>query len=136
MDIQQRFSNFAKYSARLSGHPDCFLLACGVVLVWLVLGHFFSFSDTWQLVINTGTTIVTFLMVFLIQNVQNRDGEAIHIKLDELIRVQRGAHNSLLDLEELTERQLDHIKNKYEELARISRDELIKGKKDTRKVGS
>ena len=136
MDIQQRFSNFAKYSARLSGHPGCFLLACGVVLAWLVLGHFFSFSDTWQLVINTGTTIVTFLMVFLIQNVQNRDGEAIHIKLDELIRVQRGAHNSLLDLEELTEGQLDHIKNKYEELARISRDKPIKEKKGTRKVGS
>ncbi len=134
MNLQQRFSNFSRFISYISGQPISFVLACVIVLVWLVSGRLFSFSDTWQLVINTGTTIVTFLMVFLIQNTQNREGEAIQIKLDELIRAQKGAHNSLLDLEELTEGQLNYIKNKYEELARTSRDGLVKGKKDTKKV--
>jgi len=134
MRIIKRFSDFAGYIAHLSGQPSAFVLACGVVLTWLITGPLFSFSDTWQLVINTGTTIVTFLMVFLIQNTQNRDGGAIQIKLDELIRAHKGAHNALLDLEELTEEQLNYIKDKYEKLAQLSRVELVKGKKDTNKT--
>lgn len=98
------------------------------------MGPFYAFSDTWQLIINTSTTIITFLMVFLIQNTQNRDGKAIQIKLDELIRAQKGAHNSFLDLENFTEDQLNKIKEKYEELAKTSRVKLEKGKKDTKAV--
>lgn len=100
-------------------------------LVWLITGRFFSYSDTWQLVINTGTSVVTFIMVFLIQNTQNRDNAAIQIKLDELIRAHNGAHNVLLDIEELTQEQIDNIKKKYERLARQAREDLKHGKVDT-----
>jgi low affinity Fe/Cu permease len=95
-----------------------------VVAVWAVTGPLFGFSDTWQLVINTGTTIITFLMVFLIQSTQNRDSEAMQVKLDELIRATHGAHNALLDLEELEEEELDRIKAGYEKIAEQSRGEL------------
>ena len=98
------FSAFAKKTARASGNPIVFALAAGVVVLWLITGPLFGFSDTWQLIINTGTTIVTFLMVFLIQNTQNRDSEAMHIKLDELIRAVEGAHNALLNLEDLVKK--------------------------------
>jgi low affinity Fe/Cu permease len=131
MNISNQFSHFARYIARISGQPSIFVLACIVLLSWFFTGFFFDFSDTWQLVVNTGTTIVTFLMVFLIQNTQNRDGQAIQIKLDELIRAQKGAHNALLDLEELTEEELNLTKEKYELLAKNSRLDLEKGKKDT-----
>lgn len=134
MNIKKHFSSFARYIAHISGQPSIFVLACVTILAWVITGPLFSFSDTWQLVINTGTTIVTFLMVFLIQNTQNRDGEAIQIKLDELIRSQKGAHNALLDLEELTEDQLNQIKERYEKLARSARIDLVKGKKDTKTV--
>ncbi len=134
MNITNLFSDFSRYIARIAGQPACFILAAASIIIWLILGPLFSFSDTWQLVINTASSIVTFLMVFLIQNTQNRDGEAIQIKLDELIRAHRGAHNALLDLEELTEEQLGHIKDKYETLARASRNELFEGKKDTQAV--
>jgi len=105
-----------------------------IIVVWAVTGPLFGFSDTWQLVINTGTTIVTFLMVFLIQNTQNRDSEAMQLKLDELIRAVNGAHNGLLDLEELTEEDLERIKARYEVLARKSREDLKRGLKDTESI--
>ena len=115
------FSRFAKKTSQLSGHPGTFALAGGTILVWAITGPIFGFSETWQLVINTSTTIITFLMVFLIQNTQNRDTEAIQIKLDELIRATQGAHNALLDLEELDEEMLDRFRARYEELARRAR---------------
>lgn len=106
------------------------MLAAGVILVWLVTGPLFDFSDTWQLVINTGTTIITFLMVFLIQNTQNRDQEALQIKLDELIRSMENAHTVLLDLEELDEEELEKIRKDYLKLAKKARAELKQGKDD------
>jgi len=106
-------------------------MAVLVIIAWIATGPIFHFSDTWQLVINTGTTIVTFLMVFLIQNTQNRDTAAIHLKLDELIRAMEGAHNALLDLEELAEEDLDRIRARYEELARRAREDLRGGRLDT-----
>jgi low affinity Fe/Cu permease len=115
------FTRLAKAAARFSGRPLCFALAVLVVLTWIVTGPLFGFSDTWQLVINTGTTIVTFLMVFLIQNTQNRDTEAMQIKLDELIRATRGANNRLLDLEELEDRELEEFQRSYEALAERAR---------------
>jgi low affinity Fe/Cu permease len=125
------FTNFAKWTARATGRPAAFALAAGVIVVWAVTGPLFGFSDTWQLVINTGTTIVTFLMVFLIQNTQNRDTEALQVKLDELIRVTEGAHTVLLDLEELDDKELDRIRAVYEKLAKKAREDLKSGKDDT-----
>jgi low affinity Fe/Cu permease len=125
------YSRFAKASARLCGRPRVFTLAVAVIAVWIVTGPIFGFSDTWQLVINTGTTIVTFLMVFLIQNTQNRDTEAIQVKLDELIRATKGAHNALLDLEELEEETLDAFRARYQALASSARKELSRGAEDT-----
>lgn len=110
------------------GHPGAFAIAVAALLLWAISGPFFGFSDTWQLVINTGTTIVTFLVVFLIQNTQNRDAEAIQVKLDELIRANKGAHNSLLDLEDLEEEELDKIRADYEQLAARARGELKRRK--------
>jgi low affinity Fe/Cu permease len=115
------FSRFAKHTATASGRPAAFLLAFGVIVVWAVTGPIFHWSDTWQLVINTGTTIVTFLMVFLIQNTQNRDGEALQVKLDELICAVEGARNELLDLEELEQGDLDRVRERYLHLARTAR---------------
>ena len=126
-----RFTDFAKAISRATGRPSAFLLAFATIVVWLVTGPLFGFSDTWQLVINTGTTIVTFLMVFLIQNTQNRDSEALQIKLDELIRVTEGAHNALLNLEDLEEQELDKIRSSYCELADKAREDLRKGIGDT-----
>lgn len=128
---QSWFTRFAKSTSRVAGRPVAFIIAAGIVLVWLVTGPLFRFSDTWQLVINTGTTIVTFLMVFLIQNTQNRDTEALQVKLDELLRATKGAHVALLDLEELEESELNQIRAGYEELAKEARDGLRRGKTDT-----
>jgi low affinity Fe/Cu permease len=121
---------FARGAARAAGRPLTFVLASLIVLTWALTGPVFHFSDTWQLVINTGTTIVTFLMVFLIQNTQNRDSEAIQLKLDELIRSCGGAHNAVLDIEELSEEELDEIKQGYALLARKALEEVRSGKSD------
>jgi low affinity Fe/Cu permease len=131
MKLRTSYSMLAKRTARVAGQPWTFNCAILVLVVWLVTGPIFGFSDTWQLVINTGTTIVTFLMVFLIQNTQNRDTEALHIKLDELIRATQGAHNALLDLEELEQRELDEFRERYASLARLARQQRARGAGDT-----
>ncbi|HEY7598747.1 MAG TPA: low affinity iron permease family protein [Candidatus Limnocylindrales bacterium] len=131
MRKQSFFSRIAKWIAFQTGRPITFGLAALVVIVWALSGPIFGFSDTWQLVINTGTTIATFLMVFLIQNTQNRDTAALQIKLDELIRSTRGAHDALLDLEELEEEDLERLRKRYEQLAAASREKLRRGQADT-----
>jgi low affinity Fe/Cu permease len=125
------FGRFAKWTARASGKPAAFTIAVGLIVAWGLSGAIFEFSDTWQLIINTATTIVTFLMVFLIQSTQNRDSEALQVKLDELLRVTKGAHVALLDLEELDEAELDRLQADYAKLARRARALLKKGKPDT-----
>ena len=117
------FTRFAQSTAAFTGRPACFASAAGAILFWAISGPLFHFSDTWQLVVNTSTTIVTFLMVFLIQNTQNRDSEALHIKLDDVIRALDRTNKSLLDLEELDEKQLDRIRKRYTELAERARRE-------------
>jgi low affinity Fe/Cu permease len=111
------FSAIALWASRQCGRASTFIVACVAIIVWAATGPIFAYSDTWQLVINTGTTIVTFLMVFLIQNTQNRDMSALHLKLDELIRVNQDARNKLLDLEDLTEEELDQLKGTFSSLA-------------------
>jgi low affinity Fe/Cu permease len=115
------YSRFAKHASHFCGRPHVFAVAIAIIVAWAMCGVLFDFSDTWQLVINTATTIVTFLMVFLIQNTQNRDTEAMQVKLDELIRATKGAHNALLDLEELEDDALDAFRRKYEALAEAAR---------------
>jgi low affinity Fe/Cu permease len=122
------FTRTAKWASHTAGRPMTFMIALGIILAWAITGPLFDFSDTWQLVINTSTTIVTFLMVFLIQNTQNRDTEALQIKLDELIRSLRSAHNDLLDLEELDDEELELIRKDYLQLAKAARARS-KGKK-------
>ena len=131
MFIKSRFEILSEWISQNLGHPYAFLTAGAVVVIWALVGPLFQYSDTWQLVINTGTTIITFLMVFLIQNTQNRDTEAIQVKLDELIRATHGAHNALLDLEELEEESLDVFKRKYQALAEQARRQLVLGQLDT-----
>ena len=125
------FARFAKGTSRAAGRPMAFILAMGVVLFWAVTGPMFGYSDTWQLVINTGTTVVTFLMVFLIQATQNRDAEALQVKLDELIRATEGAHNALLDLEDVEEDKMDRIRDGYAKLAEQARKARKTGRTDT-----
>ncbi|WP_369348281.1 low affinity iron permease family protein [Stenotrophomonas sp. JAG2] len=122
------FCKIACSASRASGSLGAFVAALGVVIVWASSGPFFRFNDTWQLVINTGTTIVTFLMVFLIQHTQNADTAAIHIKLDELIRVTSNANNELLNLEEMDQERLEEIRLRYEQLAKTAAH--LKAKKD------
>ncbi len=123
-----RFDRFARFAARLAGRPLAFNIAIVIIVIWVLSGPFFGFSDTWQLIINTATTIVTFLMVFIIQHTQNRDTDAIQIKLDELIRAVDTAENMLLDLEEMEEEELAMLRQRYLELARRARDEIRKRK--------
>ncbi len=131
MKNTSKYSKFARNASHFCGRPRVFNAAVGVIALWIITGPIFHFSDTWQLVINTGTTIITFLMVFLIQNTQNRDTNAIQVKLDELIRVTDGAHNALLDLEELKDETLEEFRIKYQILADLARKELDLGHKDT-----
>ena len=126
-----RFASFARLIATAAGRPLTFGLAVLAVLAWAATGPLFGYSDTWQLVINTSTTIVTFLMVFVIQNTQNRDTAAVQIKLDELIRATQGAHNAILDLEQLDEEQLERYLKRYEDLAAAARKRLRAGRLDT-----
>jgi low affinity Fe/Cu permease len=125
------FTNFAKVTSRATGRPSAFAFAGAIIVVWAATGPIFHYSDTWQLVINTGTTIITFLMVFLIQSTQNRDTEALQIKLDELIRATEGAHTALLDLEELEEHEFDRIRGNYLKLAKKARADMREGICDT-----
>jgi low affinity Fe/Cu permease len=125
------FDRFAKGTSRAVGHPATFAAAVLIIVVWAITGPIFGFSNTWQLAINTGTTIITFLMVFLIQNTQTRDGTAVQLKLDELIRAIEGAHNGLLDLEELSDEDLARLRAHFEALAHESREDLRRGLRDT-----
>jgi low affinity Fe/Cu permease len=125
------FTRCAKATSHAAGRPWAFIVACALIVVWLISGPYFDYSDTWQLVINTSTTIITFLMVFLIQSTQNRDAEALQVKLDELLRVTVGAHNALLDLEELEEQELERIRTGYTRLAQRARAKLRSGESDT-----
>jgi low affinity Fe/Cu permease len=120
------FTQFAKWTSHYTGKPVTFISAVAIIIIWAATGPFFGFSDTWQLVINTGTTIITFLMVFLIQNTQNRDTEALQVKLDEIIRTMKGTREEVLDLEELDEKELDEIRQEYFELAHKARDKKDK----------
>lgn len=129
------FTRFAKWTARVTGRPVTFISAVVIILIWAVTGPFFNFSDTWQLVINTGTTIITFLMVFLIQNTQNRDTEALQVKLDELIRSSKAARNEVLNLEELDDEELDEIRQEYFELAQLAHKELDEREGKTESTG-
>ena len=126
-----RFSTLARRIASLAGRPGTFVIAAAAIVLWALSGPLFGYSDTWQLVINTTTTIITFLMVFIIQNTQNRDTEAMQVKLDELIRATQGAHNALLDLEEIEDEQLVRYKRSYERLAEAARRKLERGELDT-----
>jgi low affinity Fe/Cu permease len=131
MELRAWFTSFAKWSAHATGRASAFIVAVAVIVIWAITGPIFGFSDTWQLVINTGTTIITFLMVFLIQNTQNRDTGAMQVKLDELIRAVQGAHNALLDLEELDDEDIERIKTNYRKLAALAREDLKSGHLDT-----
>ena len=117
--VSDAFSRAAQWAAWQCGRAHTFVLACLVIILWAVTGPVFGYSDTWQLIINTGTTIVTFLMIFLVQNTQNRDTAAIQLKLDELIRANQGARNAMLNLEDLTEEQLKHLKATFAQLAEM-----------------
>src|SRR3954447_20274333 len=121
MKIKHLFTKFARWAARKSGHPFTFIGAVIIIIIWAFSGPFFGWSDTWQLIINTGTTIITFLMVFLIQNTQNSDTEALHLKLDELIRATQEARNTLMSLEDLSDEDLDRLKGEFDRRADAAR---------------
>lgn len=130
-EVKSRFVKFAQMISCYAGSPYSFMVALGIIILWAVTGPLFDYSETWQLMVNTGTTIVTFLMVFLVQNTQNRDSKAMQVKLDELIRCKEGAHTVLLDIEQLTDEELDRIREQYEEIAACARRRLANGKDDT-----
>ena len=116
--MQDAFRVFARKTSQILGTAWAFVIALLIIVIWGASGHIFHYSDTWQLIINTGTTIVTFLMVFLIQNTQNRDSKAVHLKLDELIRSIRGARNTMVDLERLSDEELKQLQAQFERISR------------------
>lgn len=125
------FSKFAKWIAEILGQSYIFVLAVVIVVIWLLAGPFFNFSENWQLIINTATTIITFLMVFILQNTQNRDTLALHLKLDEIIRAMSHTHNELLKIEELPDEELQKLIKRYENLASEVKSHMKKGESDT-----
>ena len=125
------FKRLSRATSRAAGRPLTFSLAVFVLLIWAATGPVFGYSDSWQLVINTGTTVVTFLMVFLIQNTQYHDAEAMQVKLDELIRAVQGAHNSVVDVEDLSDEELDRLRRRYATLAEQARERAKLGQSDT-----
>lgn len=125
------YTQFTKSFSQVAGKSTTFVLAIAIIFIWMFTGPLFGFSDTWQLVINTATTIITFVMVFIIQNTQNRDTEAIQVKLDELIRVSKKAHNSLLDLEDLDEEEIDMLKEQYVKIAKSAIEKRISNENNT-----
>jgi len=133
MNLNNWYSRFSKLISHICGRPIVFVLALLTILVWAITGPLFNFSDTWQLVINTSTTIITFLMVFIIQSTQNRDTEAIQVKLDELIRATKGAHNALLDLEDMEESELEEFHMHYQKLAQLARKNIEESKRNRTK---
>jgi low affinity Fe/Cu permease len=128
---QAWFTRFARWTSCHAGRPSAFIFAALVIVAWAVTGPMFHYSDTWQLVINTSTTIVTFLMVFLIQNTQNRDSQAIHVKLDELIRAKKGARNSLLNLEDLSDEELEQLRISFNKIAEKAKRAAQNGSEET-----
>jgi low affinity Fe/Cu permease len=124
------FDRISKMSERIAGQPTAFALALAVIFFWLVSGPFFKFSDTWQLIINTATTIVTFLMVFLIQNTQNRTTAALQLKIDEVIRALHGAHNALVKTDDLSLGEIERLRAQYEDLAIRARAKVQRGRPD------
>ena len=129
--MSKLFTRFAGWCAWAFGHPLAFILACLATVIWAVSGPIFNYSDTWQLVINTGTTVATFLMIFVLQHSQNRDSTALQAKLDELIRSTSGAHNVMLTLEDLSLEEIETFRTHYEELAMTAREKLRRGQADT-----
>lgn len=115
------FEKFSEWAVRATGSSAAFLIAVGIIVVWAITGPVFEFSETWQLVINTGTTIITFLMVFLIQKTQNKDSKAIHLKLNELISANAGCSNRMVDIEDITEDELDQLHKFYAKLAELAK---------------
>ena len=128
--LDRMFTAAATRIAGFTGQPGAFVTAVGIIVLWSVTGPLFGYSDTWQLVVNTATTIVTFLMVFLIQNAQNRDAQALHLKLDELIRAQSGARNKMIDLENLTEKQLQRLQAEFDRICEEEDEEFAEAVDD------
>jgi low affinity Fe/Cu permease len=122
--VTETFHKMARETSTAVGRPKSFFIAVAIIVVWAVSGPLFHFSDTWQLIINTGTTIVTFLMVFLIQNTQNRDSKAVHLKLDELLRATRAARNTLVDLENMSDEELEELQEEFRRLREIACEEM------------
>jgi low affinity Fe/Cu permease len=125
--IGERFEALSEVVTRWTGSSAAFASALGVIVVWALVGPVFNYSNTWQLVINTGTTIITFLMVFLIQRTQNKDSLAVHLKLNELVAAMQGASNRLIEVEDLTERELMTLRRHYQELAKLAKEEADVG---------
>ncbi len=133
--VQDAFRVFARGSSAVFGTAWAFVVAIATIVIWVATGHIFHYSDTWQLIINTGTTIVTFLMVFLIQNTQNRDSKAVHLKLDELLRSMRGARNDLVDLERLSDEELQKLQEEFERIGKKADQAKTRVKKAKKAAG-